>query len=136
MGRLIDTSIFIEAERERLDLYEFISANLHEQFFMSVITVSELLHGVHRASDKYKKQRSKTIENWIEEVTIIDIDLQIARKHALIYSELKALGQLIGVHDQWIAATCLARDLTIVTANVGEFKRIPGLIVENWSTVT
>lgn len=134
MGRLIDTSIFIEAERERIDLYEFISANLHDHFFMSVITVSELLHGVHRASDKYKKQRSETIENWIDEFTIIDLDLNIARKHAQIYSELKALGRLIGVHDQWLAATCLARDLTMVTANVGEFKRISGLTVENWLT--
>lgn len=39
---------------------------------------------------------------------------------------------MIGVHDSWIAATCIALNLTLVTANVREFNRVPGLRVENW----
>lgn len=103
---------------------------------MSVITVSELLHGVHRATPKYKKRRSTTVERWIEEFPIIDIDLDVAREHSRLHSELKSSGQLIGTHDQWLAATCLTQNLTMVTANVREFSRVPGLIVENWSTIS
>lgn len=133
MGKLIDTSIFIEAERGRLNLYEFTAENTHEQFFMSVITASELLHGVHRATSKYQKQRSRTIEKWVDDFAVIDIDLPVAREHSRLHSELKASGLLIGVHDQWLAAVCLVHDLTMVTANIREFERVSGLIVENWA---
>lgn len=44
-----------------------------------------------------------------------------------------AEGQLIGAHDLWLAATCLSRGLTMVTANTREFDRVPGLLVETWS---
>jgi len=133
MGRLIDTSIFIEAERERLDLQRFIAANSTDTFFMSVITVSELLHGVHRASAKYKQKRSIKVETWIREFTLIDIDEVVAREHARLYSGLKVAGQSVGVNDQWLAASCFAHDLTLVTANVNEFKRVSGLRVETWT---
>ena len=41
-------------------------------------------------------------------------------------------GEMIGVHDSWIVATCIARDLTLITGNTREFNRVPGLAVENW----
>jgi tRNA(fMet)-specific endonuclease VapC len=41
---------------------------------------------------------------------------------------------MIGAHDLWLAATCLARGLTTVTANVREFTRVPGLVVEVWDS--
>jgi predicted nucleic acid-binding protein len=133
MGRLIDTSIFIDAERGRLDLDRFIADSAEEQFFMSVITVSELLYGVHRATPKYRRQRSDAIETWIDRFTIIDIDLPISREHSRISSELSSAGLLVGIHDQWLAATSVARDLVMVTANVSKFIRVPRLVVENWT---
>ena len=132
MGRLIDTSIFIEAERDRLDLEQFIAANSTDLFFMSVVTVSELLHGVHRASEKYRDKRSITVENWIKQFPLIDIDEVVAREHARLYSALRVLGHSVGVNDQWLAASCFAHDLTMVTGNVKEFRRVAGLRVESW----
>lgn len=41
-------------------------------------------------------------------------------------------GKVIGPNDLWLAATCLAQGLTMVTANVREFSRVPGLSVEVW----
>jgi tRNA(fMet)-specific endonuclease VapC len=41
-------------------------------------------------------------------------------------------GTPIGAHDTWIAAICLVHQLTLVTDNVREFQRVPGLSVENW----
>ena len=55
-----------------------------------------------------------------------------ARAHAGLWSSLAPHGEMIGVHDAWIAATCIARDLTLVTGNTREFARAPGLGIENW----
>jgi tRNA(fMet)-specific endonuclease VapC len=133
MGSLIDTSIFIESERGRLDLDSHISARGDEDMFMSVITASELLHGVHRAGPDRKLSRSTTIEGWIEQFPLLDIDLAVARSHARLFAVLKAAGQVIGPHDLWLAASCLTHGLKMVTGNIREFERIPGLIVEDWS---
>ena len=48
MGILIDASVLIEWERGRLDVAERVNGRSQEEFFLSVITASELLHGVHR----------------------------------------------------------------------------------------
>jgi tRNA(fMet)-specific endonuclease VapC len=133
VGRLIDTSIFIESERGHLDLGPYVTAHGDDGIFMSVITAGELLHGVHRARPELKSSRSETIEGWIEQFRLLEIDLPTARTHARVFSDLRSSGQMIGVHDMWLAATCLTYDLKMVTANLREFKRVNGLEVEDWS---
>lgn len=135
MGRLIDTSIFIECERGRLDLDSNVERLGNEVFYMSVITASELLHGTHRAKPQYRPARTATIENWIDRFSILEIDLIVARQHSSLHAGLQARGAVIGPHDLWIAATCLTYGLKIVTANQREFDRVPGLEVENWTRV-
>jgi tRNA(fMet)-specific endonuclease VapC len=133
MGRLIDTSILIESERGRLDLKKFIGSSGNEDFFISVVTVSELLHGVHRAVDqKVKIARQASVEAMLRQFEILDIDQITARIHSKIWSELEQVGQGIGQNDFWLAATCLAKKLTMVTANRKHFERVPGLDVEVW----
>jgi Predicted nucleic acid-binding protein, contains PIN domain len=61
------------------------------------------------------------------------VDLACARAHAQIWAELRSAGTIIGPHDLWLAATCVAHGLTMVTANVREFERVPGLTAEVWS---
>lgn len=57
MGVLIDASVLIEHERGRLDLGDRLVGREREQLFLSTITASELLHGVHRARDAAQKSR-------------------------------------------------------------------------------
>jgi tRNA(fMet)-specific endonuclease VapC len=45
---------------------------------------------------------------------------------------LESKGQMIGNNDLWIAAHALSADLTVVTNSEREFRRIPGLRVQNW----
>jgi tRNA(fMet)-specific endonuclease VapC len=133
MGRLIDTSIVIESERGRLDLNRFISGRGDEEFFISVVTVSELLHGVHRAIDPdIKARREASVEAMFRQFVILDIDQVIARIHSRIWAELEQTGKIIGQNDFWLAATCIAKGLVMVTANVKHFGRVPGLEVEVW----
>lgn len=134
MGCLIDSSILIEHERGRLDLAKHVEASPEEAFFLSVVTVSELLHGVHRAREAaQRRQREAWIESVLARFPLLDVDLAAARVHARLWAELEAEGRRIGPHDLWLAASCLARGFHLVTANVREFDRIEGLVVEDWS---
>jgi predicted nucleic acid-binding protein len=130
---LIDASIFIEAERGRLDLEPHVVLRQDEESFVSVITASELLHGVHRATHaRQRAKRSAFVEGILERFPLLAVDLTTARAHAQMWAELATTGTLIGPHDLWLAATCIAHGLTLVTANLREFRRVPGLQVESW----
>jgi tRNA(fMet)-specific endonuclease VapC len=134
MGLLIDASVLIEHERGRLDLDAHIGGREAEQFFLSVITVSELLHGVHRAGDRARRaRRSAWVEAVIDSFPLLQVDLPTARSHADLWTELARSGRLIGAHDMWLAAAALAHGLSLATANVREFGRVAGLELEDWT---
>ncbi len=133
MGVLIDASVLIEWERGRIDLPPQLEGREEEPFFVSVVTASELLHGVHRAVQAdIRARRSALVEAILERFPLLPVDLATGRAHARVWATLAASGQLIGMNDLWLAATCLAHGLTIATANVRDFGRVPGLAVEVW----
>jgi tRNA(fMet)-specific endonuclease VapC len=135
LGVLIDVSILIEHERGRVSLGPHLAGREQEEFFLSVITASELLHGVHCATDaSVRARRAAFVEAALERFPLLPVDLAIARARAQLWAGLMAEGRLIGPHDLWLAATCLAHGLTMVTANVREFARVPGLVVESWAS--
>jgi tRNA(fMet)-specific endonuclease VapC len=135
VGVLIDASVLIEHERGRVSLEPHLAGREQEEFFLSAITASALLHGVHRATDpKVRARRSAFVEAVLERFPLLPVDLAIARAHAQLWSGLMAEGRLIGAHDLWLAATCLAHGLSMVTTNMREFARVPGLAVESWAS--
>jgi tRNA(fMet)-specific endonuclease VapC len=134
MAVLIDASILIEAERGRLSLEPHVARHGEEEAFLSVVTASELLHGVHRATQPdVRARRSAFVEGILERFPLLSVDLACARAHARLWADLRQAGALIGPHDLWLAATCVAHGLTMVTANVREFARVPGLELEVWA---
>lgn len=134
MGLLIDTSVLIEYERGRIDLPEHLTGRERDEFFLSVITAGELLHGVHRAgTPAIRWKRSAFVEAILDRFPLLPVDLGTARIHAQLWAEFSAGGVLIGPHDLWLGASCLANGLTMVTANVRELNRVPGLTVESWA---
>lgn len=131
MGVLIDTSVLIENERGRLPFAQRLSGREDEELFISVITASELLHGVHRATEAgVRGRRSAWVEGILQRFPTLPIDLDTARAHSHIWADLASRGKMIGPHDLWLAATCIAHKLTMITANQREFDRVPGLDVE------
>ena len=133
MAVLIDASILIEAERGRLHLEPHVARHGEDEAFLSVVTASELLHGVHRAAGPdVRARRSAFVEGVLERFPLLAVDLACARAHAQLWAELSRAGTLIGPHDLWLAATCVAHGLTMVTGNVREFARVPGLELEVW----
>ena len=133
MGILIDTNILIDFERGLLDISPYVKGREKEEFFLSVITASELLHGVFRAKDlDIRSRRSAFVEGILEQFPIIPINLATARIHSQLWANLESKGIMIGLHDLWLAATCVSNGYTLVTSNLRELERVPGLKVECW----
>lgn len=133
MAVLIDASILIEHERGRLSLLRHVADREKEEFFLSVTTASELLHGVHQAVDAaVRTLRSAWVEAVLERFSLLPVDLASARVHAQLWADLAARGKMIGPHDLWLAAQCVAHGLSLVTANTREFGRVPALVLHHW----
>ncbi len=128
MAVLIDTDMLVDLERG-VATAELERAIGDEDRAISVITVSELLHGVHRASGAPRVRRSAFVEHVLAGMRAIEITEQTTRIHADIWAQLTAKGQLIGAHDLWIAATALAHGIGLVTGNANQFRRVPALRV-------
>ncbi len=127
MAVLIDTDLLVDWERGRPDDLQSFLGN--EEGAISVITVSELLHGVHRARGGRRVRRQAFVEHIIKGFEPIPITEAVARVHAEIWAGLSRSGVTIGAHDLWIGATALAYGLGVATRNTGDFRRIPGLRV-------
>jgi tRNA(fMet)-specific endonuclease VapC len=134
VGVLIDASVLIDAERGRVDLAARVAPRRDEEAFLSVVTASELLHGVHRArTPEQRARRSAFVEGVLSSFPLLDVDLATARAHARVWADMAAAGIAVGPHDLWLAATCIAHDLVLVTGNLREFERVPGLRLEAWA---
>jgi predicted nucleic acid-binding protein len=129
VGLIVDTNVFILCERrdEPVDLSPWEPS---EDVFISAITVSELLMGVHRAdNESRRKRREAFVEPIITGMSVLDFTRDVARRHAKLYADLATQGRLIGAHDMIIAATALHHGHSVLTDNTDEFSRVPGLKV-------
>jgi tRNA(fMet)-specific endonuclease VapC len=127
MAVLIDTSVLIDAERRGEPLERALG---EEDRAISVITASELLHGVHRAEDEAVRIRRQVfVEHILAALEPLPITTRVARSHAHLWAHLEQTGRLIAAHDLWIAATALAHGMHLATGNTRHFERVPGLPV-------
>ena len=128
MAVLIDTAPLIALERgvvlDRLD-----DAIGEEERAISVVTASELLHGVHRADGSRAVRRRAWVEHVLASMVPVPITAAVARVHAEIWAAVQSAGTPVGAHDLWIAATAVSHGWGVVTANVRDFGRVPGLRV-------
>ncbi len=101
-----------------------------EQVALPSMVYAELLLGVALSADPPRNRR--LVERLVAPLRILDFDAAAAVAYANIRAELQAGGACIGPNDLVIAATALAHQALLVTANLREFRRVPGLRVENW----
>lgn len=128
MALLIDTDLLIDLERAG-GSDEVDGLLGEEERAISVITVSELLHGVLRAGGATRARRRAFVEHLLTGLQAIPITERVARVHADVWADLSERGEPVGAHDLWIAATALAHGLGVATRNASHFDRIQGLRV-------
>ncbi|NJL28424.1 MAG: type II toxin-antitoxin system VapC family toxin [Thermoanaerobaculia bacterium] len=95
----------------------------------SLVVASELRYG---AAKKGSPQLAERVDQLLAGLEVLPLELGADHHYAEIRAHLRRAGLPIGPNDLLIAAHALALSLTLVTANVGEFSRVPGLKIENW----
>jgi tRNA(fMet)-specific endonuclease VapC len=95
-----------------------------------MVTVYELFCGVEKAADP-AKERGK-VERFISTISELPLERAAAQTAAQVRAELGRQGTVIGPYDLLIAGQALAGNLTLVTGNLAEFRRVPGLKTESW----
>jgi tRNA(fMet)-specific endonuclease VapC len=98
---------------------------------MSIVTYLELVSGAWKSSRK--QENLATVQELSRLIPVQPLDSTVADHYGRVRSELERKGSPIGAYDLLIAAHTLALGLTLVTNNLREFARIPGLRVENWT---
>jgi len=126
-GIIIDTSLFVAAERDQYDLFAFFQKHEGTPLAVSAITISELWHGVERAPPSQRNMKEETLEGLLEHVKIFDFTEEVALTHAPLWVTLEKAGVRIGSHDMIIAATALHHKMHLATFNTKEFNRVAGL---------
>ena len=98
--------------------------------FTTAITMGELLYGAARRDSKRLNEQVRDLLRGA--LTILPFDETAAAVYGPLRASLESDGQPLAEPDLRIASIALSRDLTVVTANIRHFARIPDLTVENW----
>jgi len=129
---LLDTDICIFVRRRHLPQVQTKFERLqHGEAVMSVITYGELLYGVEKHVSRTNALR--TLEELVTLIAVVPMGPEVAHEYGALRATLEKNGEIIGNNDFWIAAHARAAGLILVTNNEGEFRRVPGLKVENWT---
>jgi tRNA(fMet)-specific endonuclease VapC len=137
MGLLIDSTVFIHAERARQAPIELLG-DLHDRFgdqelALSVMTAGELIHGCWHASDERRRsRREEFVESILAAVPATPLSLPIMRVFGRLDAEQSAKGRRLPTSDLLIAGTAFSREDEIVTGNIRHFDRIPRLVVHRY----
>ena len=124
-GKLVDTNViirFFKGESELFPLFDNC-----ESLFVSAVSVGELMYGA--ALSRKSDFNRECYFGLCEQLKILYVDSEIAQMYGKVKAELKAKGRPIPENDIWIAATALAANLSLVTAD-SDFEHVNGLALE------
>ena len=127
---LLDTNILSHLIRNPSGpVFEYLESILPATACTSIIVSAEIHYGLRKgASAKLRTQAEKVLDV----IDILPLENPVNKYYGEIRTFLNRTGTPIGGNDLFIAAHSLALDLTLVTANLREFSRVPKLRLENW----
>ncbi len=132
MKRLLDTNVCIDVLRGRKKVVARLAQCSPKDCFISVITEFELFQGAARAPTDHQKEERQKVSRFIASLQILHFDSECARRAARINADLLNHGTPVSITDVFIAATGLRNKMSVVTNNTKDFRRISGLILEDW----
>jgi tRNA(fMet)-specific endonuclease VapC len=101
---------------------------------LSTIVLFELQYGI--ANSARRKENTDRLAVFLQApITVLPFEPEDTEEAGELRAELKRAGTPIGPYDLLVAAQARRRGAVLVTANAGEFARVPGLKTEDW-TVT
>ena len=132
MGVILDSSVVIEAERQHLNVAQFLKQIIQKigemEAALCSITVAELAHGVYRAETPDRRQRRRDFLDELKAtLPIYSITDSTAELVGKIGADCSASGVSIPFDDLLIGACALERGYAVATRNLRHFQKIPGL---------
>jgi predicted nucleic acid-binding protein len=138
MKTLLDTCVISElvSKQPNPKVVEFVDTLDPEDVFLSVITIGEIVKGI----EKLPKSRRKTdLHSWLKddllvrfEGNIVALDTDILIDWGALTARLESAGRTMPAIDSLIAATALAKKMTLVSRNINDFEGTDVEIVNPW----
>lgn len=137
MSYLLDTCVVSDLRKDvPHPVKDWFAAIDQDLFYISAVTIAELLDGIERLP---KSKKKKDLENWLfGEVysrfkeRILPIDDHVAKEWAYLNSSLQIKGYTISVQDLYVAASAKSHGFAIVTRNVKDFQKTKIPIINPW----
>ena len=127
---MLDTNIVIYVIKRRpIEVMGIFNDNAG-RMAISAIMLSELFYGAEKSAKV--AQNLAVVEEFASLLEVLPYTAKAAQHYGAIRSALEKVGRTIGVNDLHIGAHARSEGLTLVTNNLGEFERVPGLMAENW----
>ena len=131
MRYMLDTNICIYLIKHKPpQVFEKLQEHNPDEICISAVTYAELVHGVEKSKAVERNRLALTI--LLSNIEILDFDMKAAEEYGRIRADLEKKGTPIGPLDMMIVGHAKSLGYTVVTNNVGEFKRVEGLQYENW----
>ncbi len=132
MKYMLDTNVLVHLIRNKS---ENVKNRLRQENISDVcissITYAELEYGVSKSSNKEKN--ALALLTVLSGIKVLPLGESAGKVYGSIRASLEKDGNVIGPNDMLIAAHDLAGGLTLVTNNTREFRRVPGLNIEDWT---
>ena len=127
---MLDTNIAIYVIKRRplhvLDIFN----RKAEMMCVSSITEAELLHGAEKS--QLREHNLRQVADFLSRLDVLPYTSKAAGHYGEIRADLERKGTPIGINDLHIAAHARSEGLVLVSNNLREFERVPGLRLENW----
>jgi len=127
---LLDTNLCIYVLKNRPQELRSRFNQRASQLCISSIVLSELMYGAEKSSRP--DENMARLESFCARLEVLPYDDNAAAHFGQIRADLERRGEIIGAYDLMIAAHARSRGLVLVTNNEREFRRVEGLVVENW----
>jgi len=127
---MLDTNIVIYAIKNRPSKLKALFKQNSDQMCISAVTFGELVYGAEKSEQT--ERNLADIESMAARLEILPFDTSAATHFGQLRAELAKSGIQIGPYDQMIAGHARSVGLVLVTNNTKEFKRVPGLRIDNW----
>jgi tRNA(fMet)-specific endonuclease VapC len=129
---LLDTDTFIHLRQRRspdtLVRFERLESG---EAGVSVVSYGELIYGAEKSV--HREEVLQILAELVALIPVLPMPPKAGEIYGILRRALEQKGQMIGSNDLWIAAHARVTGMVLVTSNEREFRRVPGLTIENWT---
>jgi len=127
---MLDTNTLIYFFKGMGDVEKNLFLHSPKDIFISSIVLYELRVGIAKSNNPQKREKQLSV--LLKQINVIDFSKEEAKASALLRANLETKGTPIGPIDTLIAGSAKANNLTLITHNTNEFKRVEGLKLDDW----